>query len=78
MFDLLILIGLDELLFVLKIVYSFFTKQALKRRSIVLSLSLQLVFPALYVRNWGIDDLKVLDELQADGLYSQNLFFFVT
>jgi len=46
--DLLVLTSLDQLLFTLKILFSFFfTKQApLMRKSIVLSLSLQLLFPA--------------------------------
>ena len=44
--DLLVLPSLDQLIFQLKILFSFFTKQAtLMRRSIVLSLLPQLVFP---------------------------------
>jgi hypothetical protein len=40
--------GLDQLLFVLKILFILFTKHAtLKRRSTVLSLPLQLGFPAV-------------------------------
>jgi hypothetical protein len=46
MIDLLVLTSLDQLLFRLKIFFSFLTKQANSmRRSTVLSLSLQLVFP---------------------------------
>ncbi len=44
--DLLVLTSLDQLLFILKILFSFVTKQAtLKRRSTVLSLPPYLVFP---------------------------------
>jgi hypothetical protein len=44
--DLLVLVSLDQLLFILRMFVNLFTKQAnLMRRSIVLSLSLQLVFP---------------------------------
>jgi hypothetical protein len=47
--ELLVLTSLDQLLFILKILFTFFTKQAtLMRRSTVLSLPLQLVFPG-----WG-------------------------
>jgi hypothetical protein len=46
MVDLLVLTSLEELLFILKILLSFFTKQAtLIRRSTVLSLLSQLIFP---------------------------------
>jgi len=39
---------LDQLIFILKILFSFFTKQAtLRRRSTVLGLSPQLAFPGL-------------------------------
>jgi hypothetical protein len=45
--DLLVLTSLDLLVFILKILFSFFTKQAtLMTRSTVLSLPPQLVFPA--------------------------------
>ena len=45
--DLLVLTRLDELTFILKIYFIFFTKQTtLKRRSTVLSFPLQSVFPA--------------------------------
>ncbi len=45
--DLLVLTYLDQLVFILKTSFSFFTKQAsLRRRSTVLSLLPQLVFPA--------------------------------
>jgi hypothetical protein len=44
--DLLVLTSLDQLGFILKILFSFFTKQA-TWRSTVLSLPPQLVFPAL-------------------------------
>ncbi len=45
--DLPVLTSLDQLLFVLKSLFTNFTKQApLMRKSIVLSLSLQLLFPA--------------------------------
>jgi hypothetical protein len=48
--DLLVLTSLDTLLFTLKILFPFDTKQAtLMRRSTVLSLLLQLVFPGLTV-----------------------------
>jgi hypothetical protein len=48
--DLLVLTSLDQLGFKLKILFSFFTKQAtLLRRSTVLSLTPQVVFPALSV-----------------------------
>ncbi len=44
--DLLVLTSLDHLIFMLKISFSFFTEHAaLMRRSIVLSLPPQLVFP---------------------------------
>ncbi len=44
--DLLVLTSLDQLVFILKILFSFFTKQATcMRRSTALSLPLQLVFP---------------------------------
>ncbi len=45
--DLLVLTSLDQLLFILKILFTYVTKQAatLMRRSTVLSLPLQLVFP---------------------------------
>ncbi len=44
--DLLILTSLDELIFILKMFVTFFTKQAaLMRRSSVLNLPLQSVFP---------------------------------
>jgi hypothetical protein len=44
--DLLILTSLDQLIFVLKVLFTLFTKQAtLTRRSTVLSLPPQLVFP---------------------------------
>jgi hypothetical protein len=44
--DLLALISLDQLLFILKILFTYVTQQAtLMRRSTVLSLPLQLVFP---------------------------------
>jgi len=44
--DLHILASLDQLIFVLKVLFTFFTKQAtLMRRSTVLSLPPQLVFP---------------------------------
>jgi hypothetical protein len=46
MFDLLVLTSLDQLLFILKILFNFITKQATStRRSTVLSLPLQLGFP---------------------------------
>ncbi len=45
--DLLVLTGLDQLLLIVKILFTFFTNQAtLMRRSTVLSFSLRLVFPA--------------------------------
>jgi hypothetical protein len=45
--DLLVLTSLDQLIFKLKILFAFVTKQAtLMRRSTVLSLPLQIVFPA--------------------------------
>jgi hypothetical protein len=45
MVDLLVLTSLDQLIFILKILFTFDTKQAiLIRRSTVLSLPLQLVF----------------------------------
>ncbi len=51
--DLLVLTSLDQFLFILKILLNFFTKEAntLMRRSVVLSLPPQLVFPgeALYL-----------------------------
>ncbi len=44
--DLFVLTSLDKLILILKILFSFFTKQAaLMRRSTVLSLSPQLIFP---------------------------------
>jgi len=43
----LVLTSLDHLLFKLKILLNFFTQQALLRRSTVLSLPPQLVFPAV-------------------------------
>jgi hypothetical protein len=44
--DLLVLTGLDQLIFKLNKIFTFVTKQAtLMRRSTVLSLPLQLVFP---------------------------------
>jgi hypothetical protein len=44
--DLLVLTSLDQLIFILKILFTCFTQQAtLMRRSTVLSLPLQLVFP---------------------------------
>jgi len=44
--DLLVLTSFDRLLFILKILFTFFTKQVtLLRRSTVLILFLQLVFP---------------------------------
>jgi hypothetical protein len=44
--DFLVLTSLDQLIFKLKIIFSFFAKQAtLMRRSTVLSLPRQLVFP---------------------------------
>jgi len=46
MVDLLVVTSLDRLLFILKILFTFFTKQPTSiRRSIVLSLPPQLVFP---------------------------------
>ncbi len=46
--DLVVLTSLDQLIFKVKIFLTFVTKQAtLMRRSTVLSLSLQLLFPAL-------------------------------
>jgi hypothetical protein len=46
MVDLLVLTSLDQLIFVLKILFTLVSKQAtLMRRSAVLSLPLQLVFP---------------------------------
>ncbi len=50
--DLLVLTSLDKLLFQLKILLTFFTKQATSmRRSVVLSLPLQLVFTASIIVN---------------------------
>ncbi len=50
--DLLVLTSLDQLLFLLKILFSCFTKWAnLMKRSMVLSLPAQLVFPALALGN---------------------------
>jgi hypothetical protein len=44
--DLLVLTGLDQLLFILKVLFTFLKKPAtLMRRSTVQSLPLQLVFP---------------------------------
>jgi len=44
--DLLVFISLDQVLFVLKILFTFFTKQVTSmRRSTVLTLPLQLGFP---------------------------------
>jgi hypothetical protein len=46
--DLLVLTSLDQLLFIMKILFKCFTKQAtVLRRSTVLSLPLKLVFPGL-------------------------------
>ncbi len=48
MVDLLVLTSIYQLLFILKIVLTFLTKQAtLTRRSIVLSFPLKLVFPGI-------------------------------
>ncbi len=50
--DLLVLTSLDQLLFTLKILFTFLTKQAtIMRKSTVLSLSPQLVFPGLWQRS---------------------------
>ncbi len=58
--DLLVLTSLDKLLFILKILFAFFTKQAtFMRRSTVLSIHLQLVFPG-----WTVSDLRT-------GLFTQ-------
>ncbi len=46
-FDLLVLTSLDQLIFKLKILFTIYTERATLIRSIVLSLPLQLVFPAL-------------------------------
>jgi hypothetical protein len=48
--DLLVLTSLDQLLLILKTLLTFFTKQAsLRRRSTLLSLPLQLVFPGFTI-----------------------------
>jgi hypothetical protein len=50
--DLLVLTSLDQLLFMLEILFAFVTKQAiLIRRSTVLSLLVQLVFPG-FCHKW--------------------------
>ncbi len=50
MVDLLVLTSLDQLLFILKILFRYTTKEvALIRRLDVLSLPLQLVFPGMFV-----------------------------
>ncbi len=52
--DLLVLTGLDHLIFILKTLFTFVTKHATSiRRSIVLSLPLQLVFPGQWVIHLG-------------------------
>jgi len=62
--DLLVLTSLDLLVFKLKIIFSFFTKQAtLMRRSTVLSLPPQLVFPGWGVRHW-----ERRTEIKIDGV----------
>jgi len=51
--DLLVFPSLDQLIFILKLLVSFFTKQAtFMRRSTVLSLPIELVFPGQGV-NYG-------------------------
>jgi len=46
----LVLTSLDLLLFILKLLFSFVTKQAtLRKRSTVLRFSLQIVFPGLFL-----------------------------
>ncbi len=51
MVELLVLACLDQLLFVMNILYIFFTEQA-TWRSTVLSLPFQLVFPGLSITNF--------------------------
>ncbi len=46
--DLLVLTSLDQLLFLVKILFPFFVKQATLIRPIVLSFPPQLVFPGVY------------------------------
>jgi hypothetical protein len=52
--DLLVLDNLDELLFIMNILFTFITKQATLVRSVVLSLPLQPVLPG-----WGFTKLHV-------------------
>jgi len=48
--DLLVLTSFEQLIFIVKILFSFFTKQAtLMKRSTVLSLPPQLVFPTCFL-----------------------------
>jgi len=62
--NLLVLTSLDQLIFKLKILFTFFTKQAtLMRRSTVLSLPLQLVFP---------------DDTDTCGLYYKHLLIITS
>jgi hypothetical protein len=57
--DLLVLTSLDQSLFILKILFTFFTKQAtLIRRSTVPSLSPQLVFPGVVIKHWPKENLE--------------------
>jgi hypothetical protein len=52
--DLLVPTSLDQLLFLLYILFIFFTKEAsLAKKPIVLSLSLQLVFPDWSLPKWS-------------------------
>jgi hypothetical protein len=59
MVDLLVLPSLDQLIFIMEILFTFVIKQAaLMRRSTILSLPLQLVFPVLCVdenASWQTD-----------------------
>jgi hypothetical protein len=61
--NLLVLTSLDQLIFKLKILFTFVTKQVtLMRRSTVLSLPLQLVFPDLIIKMEGATVAKRMSE----------------
>jgi hypothetical protein len=55
--DLLVLTSFNELVFILRILFTLFTKQAtLMRRSTILNLPLQLVFPGVTYGRGKISD----------------------
>jgi hypothetical protein len=61
--DLLVLTSLDQLIFILKILFSFLqNKLILTRRSTVLSLPPQLVFPACISMVWHLTQVQIINQ----------------